>query len=315
MKNFFIPFFWSIFFFLILIAFIIDYIRQKKNKKSLYIQNMHFNDFLWLFLSCVFVFLLWLFSYYDQGVIFANSRIIMFLSGYLLEMLLSVDNVFVWFLIFEALKIPFIYHKKILLYGIWGSCILRLIIIFSGGILFSYWHWLLYFFGVFFLLTGLKIIFFRNSKKEKKHKTCMPFLYKFFRVTNTIDSEKFFLIKNNKFFITPLFVCLILIECSDIICAMDSIPAIFSVTNDFLIIFTSNILSVLALRSIYLLLLRFIKKFSILKYGLSVIFIFIGLKILLNKYIFISSMMFFITVLMILILTLIIDYFFYSKKL
>ncbi|WP_261979699.1 TerC/Alx family metal homeostasis membrane protein [Buchnera aphidicola] len=294
---------WSIFFFLIVIIFIIDHYIYKKNKiQEKFLKKSFFYCFYWFFLSLFFVIIFWFITYKNQGPAIANENIIIFFTGYLLEILLSIDNVFVWFLIFKSLKIPKIFQRKVLLYGIWSAVILRASIIFYGQILFSKYHWILYFFGVFFLLTSLKMIFFNTKNSTKEKNIRMFWISNVFRVSHCIDNKKFFFISDKKLFITPLLLSLIMIELSDIIFSIDSIPAVFFITDNFFIILTSNIFAVLGLRSIYFLISVIIEKYPEIEYGLSGVLIFIAFKILLEKFFVIST---FLTLLIILIILII----------
>jgi len=240
----------------------------------------------------------------------------LFLTSYLLEIILSVDNIFVWFLIFKSLNIPIIYQKKVLLYGSLGAFLLRFIFSFFGFFLFSRWHWILYFFGGLFVFISFKTFFLRSKKQNENEKINVIFyyFYKIFRISENVYCEKFFLKINNKIFFTPLFLSLVLIEFSDIIFSADSIPAIFTITNNLFIILTSNIFAVLGLRSMYLFIVPIIKKFPIFEYALSFILMFIGCKILFEKFIIISTFLTFSIILIILIIAFTINMIFYKKE-
>lgn len=303
---------WSIFFFFCLIVFLLEnFIHKIRQDHSIFFKIISFS---WCFLSLFFIVIFWFFIYINQGLESANSNIILFFTGYLLEISLSIDNVFLWYLIFQNFNIPYIYQKRVLLYGLWGAIILRCFMIFSGKYLFYHWSFLLYLFGIFFLLSGFKIIFFQNKKEIKKEKIKNFWIFSMFRVMKDINSDKFFYILHNKLFVTPLFLSLITIELSDVMFSLDSIPAIFSITDNFFIIFTSNILSVLGLRSIYLSLFNVFQKCSTIKYALAIIFIFIGLKILLEKIFFISSLISFLFIFTVFMTTYIIHVFISMKK-
>ncbi|CAL4326230.1 TerC/Alx family metal homeostasis membrane protein [Buchnera aphidicola] len=315
----FTPLLWSIFFFLIVIIFAIDNYIYKDNKiqeKSL--KHSFFCYSYWFFLSLFFILFFWFVTYKNESSTVANKNVILFFTGYLLEVLLSIDNVFVWFLVFKSLKIPIIFQKKVLLYGIWSAVILRFVIIFYGQILFSKYHWILYFFAMFFLATSLKIIFFNsknNSQNDSQEKNIgMFWISNFFRVSQDVHDKKFFFVLNKKLFITPLLLSLIIIELSDIIFSIDSIPAIFSITDNFFIIVTSNIFAVLGLRSMYFFISTIVEKYPEIEYGLSGVLIFIALKILLEKFVVISTMITLLIILIIIMLTLIINKFLKFKK-
>lgn len=283
------------------------------NLKKISFFKSYFFYYIYAFL--LFILIFWYFIYFHKGIQIANQNIICFLTGYLLEIFLSIDNVFVWFLIFKFFKIPLIYQKKVLLYGLWGALILRSIFSLFGFFLFVKWNWILYFFGIFFIYTSVKFILFPHEEfNNKEDNIKLLWIYKFFRVTKDVKNEKFFVKIEKKLFITPLFISLILIELSDIIFSLDSIPAIFSITHNFFIIFFANFFAVICLRSIYLFTSNFIKNFPLMKYSLPVILIFIGLKILTEKFFNISIFLTLSIILLILIITFLINIIFNYKN-
>lgn len=309
MNNFFyMPLLWSIFFFVVLMIFIIDhYIYKKRRIKEGFLKCFFVYDFYWIFLSLLFFLTFWYVVLQNEGIGIANLKITLFFSGYLLEILLSIDNVCIWFLVFRSFKIPICFQKKVLSYGIWSAVILRSIMIFIGKAFFSKWHWLLCVFGFIFLLTSLKCIFFSKKTNSDKKSIIISWISNNFRVSKDVNSEKFFTIINDKFFLTPLCLSLITIELSDIIFAVDSIPAIFSITDDFFIILSSNIFSVLGLRSMYFFVSMIIEKNTIIEYGLSVILMFIGLKMMLENFFFIPISITFLMILIIVVVIFIIN--------
>lgn len=268
----------------------------------------------YFFTFFIFISIFWFFLYKISGINVANKDIFCFLTSYVLEIILSVDNVFVWFLIFKSLKIPVIYQKKVLLYGLLGALVLRFTFAAFGSFLFSRFHWILYFFGIFFILISLKTFSIQNKKESEINNICLSRIYKIFRISHNTCGENFFLKINNKIFFTPLFVSLILIEISDIIFSADSIPAIFSVTHNLFIILSSNIFSVLGLRFMYLFVAPMINKFPMIEYALSLILMFIGCKILLEKFIIISNFLTFSIILIILAAIFLIHIVFIKKK-
>jgi tellurite resistance protein TerC len=203
-----------------------------------------------------------------------------FLTGYLIEKSLSVDNIFVFVVIFGALGIPALFQHRVLFWGILSALILRAAMIFAGTALLARFHWLIYVFGAFLVLTGLKL-FYAWKKGQEEHPEESAFMRWVKRVvptSNTLDGNHFFTVQNGKRLATPLFLALILIEFTDVIFALDSIPAIFAVTRDPFIVFTSNIFAILGLRSLFFLLAGMVEKFSYLKVGLSGVLVFVGLK-------------------------------------
>lgn len=209
-----------------------------------------------------------------------------FITGYVVEYALSVDNIFVIVLIFGAFGVaPQNYHK-VLLWGIIGAVIMRFMFIFLGAALIDRFHWILYLFGAFLVYTGISMFINRNQKEEidpENHKV-VKFASKYFAVHPHFVGSKFFVKIKGKKMITPLFLVLLIIETTDLIFAVDSIPAIFSITKDPYIVFFSNIFAILGLRSMFFLLVNIIEKFHYLKIGLAVLLAFIGLKMLAEKY-------------------------------
>lgn len=207
-----------------------------------------------------------------------------YLTGYVVEYALSIDNIFVMVLLFGSFGIPEKYYHKVLVWGILGAIILRCIFIFLGAALISEFGWILYVFGAFLVYTGISMYLNRNQEEEvdPQNHPIVKFASKHFKVTHKLDSGKFFHIENGVRYMTPLFLVLLVIEFTDLIFAVDSIPAIFSVTQDPYIVFFSNIFAVLGLRSMFFLLVNIIHKFQYLKVGLAFLLVFIGLKMLLH---------------------------------
>ncbi|RCH55461.1 TerC family protein [Mucilaginibacter hurinus] len=210
-----------------------------------------------------------------------------FITGYVVEYALSVDNIFVMVLIFSAFSVEPKYYHKVLLWGILGAVIMRFIFIFLGSALIDQFHWILYIFGVFLVYTG--VMMFINRKQEDKidpeNHPVVKFASKYFSVHPHFEGGRFFVKRDGKKLITPLFLVVLIIEFTDLIFAVDSIPAIFSVTKDPYIVFFSNIFAILGLRSMFFLLVNIIEKFHYLKVGLAVLLVFIGVKMLAGHYI------------------------------
>ncbi len=207
----------------------------------------------------------------------ANQVGLEFLTGYIVEKTLAVDNIFVFVVVFSFFAIPLKYQHRVLFFGILGALIFRIIFIAMGSILLQY-QWIVIFFGVFLILTGLKIIFAPEKPIDPEKNPVIKLFRKFFPVTPTIEGQKFFLRKEGVLYATPLMVALLFIEVSDIIFAVDSVPAIFAITNEPLIVFTSNVFAILGLRAMYFMLAGIIHKFRYLKYGLGIVLVFVGLK-------------------------------------
>ncbi len=207
-----------------------------------------------------------------------------YLTGYVVEYALSVDNIFVMVLLFTSFGIPERYYHKVLVWGIIGAVVLRCIFIFIGAALIAKFGWILYVFGAFLVYTGYMMYRNRNQEEEvdPQNHTIVKLASKYFKVTHKLDSGKFFIIENGVRYMTPLFLVLLVIEFTDLIFAVDSIPAIFSVTKDPYIVFFSNIFAILGLRSMFFLLVNIIHKFHYIKVGLAFLLVFIGAKMLLH---------------------------------
>ncbi|HTK19120.1 MAG TPA: TerC/Alx family metal homeostasis membrane protein [Mucilaginibacter sp.] len=209
-----------------------------------------------------------------------------FITGYVVEYALSVDNIFVMVLIFTAFSVNPKYYHKVLLWGIIGAIVMRFLFIFLGATLISQFHWILYLFGAFLVYTGVMMFINRNQEDEidPENHNVVKFASKYFAVHPKFEGGKFFVKIDGKKLITPLFLVLMIIEVTDLIFAVDSIPAIFSITKDPYIVFFSNIFAIMGLRSMFFLLVNIIEKFHYLKVGLSVLLSFIGLKMLAANY-------------------------------
>ena len=217
-----------------------------------------------------------LFIMYEHG----TDDGMLFFTGFLVEKSLSLDNIFIMSVVFTSLGIPRIYQHRVLFWGILGAIVMRAILILVGETLISNFHWVLYVFSAFLLYTGVKMVLPEKDEGKFEDSTLYKTLSRFFHVT-TIHSGHFFVKENGKHYITPLFFALMTIEIMDVIFALDSIPAIFLITQDIFIVYTSNIFAILGLRALYFLLEAAVHKFYYLKPALSVIMIFIGIKIFL----------------------------------
>ncbi len=203
-----------------------------------------------------------------------------FFTGYVLEKSLSVDNIFVFILVFSFFKVPSSYQHKVLFWGILGALVMRVILIFSGVALLTKFHWLIYIFGAFLIFTGIKMMLQKDNHIEPDKNILVRLFKKFYPVTNDYHGDKFFVKIDAKRFATPMFVVLLVIEFTDLVFAVDSIPAILAITNDTFIVYTSNVFAILGLRSLYFALAGVMKYFRFLKVGLSVILVFVGTKMM-----------------------------------
>ena len=204
-----------------------------------------------------------------------------FFTGYVIEKSLSVDNVFVWAMLFSYFAVPAMYQHKILFWGVIGALIMRAGMIFLGAALITKFAWIIYIFGAFLILTGLKMIFKKEEEIHPEKNPVVRWFKRFMPVTQEFRGEKFFVVENGVRMATPLFVVLILVEITDLIFAVDSIPAIFAVTKDPFIVYTSNVFAILGLRSLFFALSGVMDKFHYLKIGLGVVLTFVGVKMIL----------------------------------
>ncbi len=222
--------------------------------------------------ACVFG----VFVMYEEGF----DKGMLFFTGFLVEKSLSLDNIFIISVVFTSLRIPRMYQHRVLFWGILGALVMRAILIFLGEALISNFHWVLYIFSAFLVYTGVKMLVVKDNDNEKFEESRLyQIMSKIFHVTHEIKGEHFFVKENGKHYITPLFFALLIVETMDVIFALDSIPAIFLITQDVFIVYTSNIFAILGLRALYFLLEAAVHRFTYLKPALSIILIFIGLKI------------------------------------
>ena len=212
---------------------------------------------------------------------FGEAKAIEFLTGYLIEKSLSIDNIFVFVLVFGYFSVPAIYQHKILFWGILGALVMRVIFIFAGVALIEKFHWTIYIFGAFLIYTGYKMFTEKGTAIDPENNPVMKFFRRVMPVTNQLHGDKFFVNLDGKRYATPLFLVLILIETTDLIFAVDSIPAILAITQDQFIVYTSNVFAILGLRSLYFALAHVVDRFVYLSYGLAIILAFVGTKMLL----------------------------------
>jgi len=236
-----------------------------------------------VWIAIALAFCAWFWWYLDGrfGRELANEKALEYLTGYLIEKSLAVDNVFVWITLFNFFAVPAEFQKRVLLYGVLGAIVMRAALIYVGALLLVKFHWILYIFGLFLMVTGIKMLIFANHEPDLEKNPILRWIRGHMNITNEYHGEKFFVLKQGMRFATPMFVVLVLVEATDLIFAVDSIPAIFAVTSDPFIVFTSNIFAILGLRAMYFLLVDMAERFHLLKYGLAVILMFIGVKMLL----------------------------------
>lgn len=223
---------------------------------------------------------------FEQAAHQYNKRLTLeYITGYLIEYSLSIDNIFVMILIFSTFAVPPQYYKRVLMWGILGAVVMRFIFIFAAGALIAKYEWILLVFGLFLMYSGTKMFIERNKKEEMnpEKNPLIKFCSKRWNVTNTIDDHSFFKKINGARYITPLFLCMITIEFTDVLFAVDSIPAVFSVTKDPYIVFFSNIFAIMGLRSLFFLISGMVQKFRFLKIGLAFLLFVIGVKMIIES--------------------------------
>ncbi len=275
------PLLWGGFAVVVAIMLAIDLLLQgRRGAHTMTMKQAAAWSLVWVTLSLLFNAAFWWYLVQTQGREVADPQALAFLTGYLIEKSLAVDNVFVWLMLFSYFSVPAALQRRVLVYGVLGAIVLRTVMIFTGSWLISQFDWILYIFGAFLLFTGVKMALAHEDESGIGDKPLVRWLRGHLRMTDTIDNEHFFVRKNGLLYATPLMLVLILVELSDVIFAVDSIPAIFAVTTDPFIVLTSNLFAILGLRAMYFLLAGVAERFSMLKYGLAVILVFIGIKML-----------------------------------
>lgn len=272
---------WIGFFALIILLLMVDLKGFNRNAHEVKIKEALWQSAFWIALSLIFCAVIYFTDDFGSGN--GHNQALNFLTGYLIEKSLSMDNLFVFVMLFSFFGIPAKYQHEVLFWGIFGALVMRGIFIFAGVALINQFSWVIYIFGIFLIYTGVKMAMEKEGVKLEPNKNPIVKLFKrFFPVTDTLHEGKFFIKDNHKLMATPLFVALLVIECSDIIFAVDSIPAVLAISHDSFIVFTSNVFAILGLRALYFALAGITKYFVYLKYGLAIILTFIGVKMILG---------------------------------
>lgn len=265
---------WILFHIIIIIMLVIDLGILNRQAHIIKIKEAVIYSAIWIALAFIF----------NIGIYFSNGEkeALEFLTGYIIEKSLSIDNIFVMILIFKAFQIPEKFQHKILFWGILGAIILRGTMIFFGIALLNYFHWLFYVFGLVLIYSSINLLLTKEEEKEQdiKDNFIIKIVKKFYPYTTDNEKGRFFLKKDSKKYVTNIFLSLLVVEFTDLIFALDSIPAIFAITLDPFIVYTSNIFAILGLRSLYFALSGIISIFHYLKYGLFIILFFIGIKMI-----------------------------------
>ncbi len=239
----------------------------------------------WVGAALLFAAGLWWYLDGESGRAIANERTLEFVTGYLIEKSLAVDNVFVWLMLFAYFAVPPELQKRVLVYGVLGAIVMRTAMIFGGAWLIAQFHWVLYVFGAFLVITGVKMWWFAGEEPDLARNPVVRWMRRHLRVSDGFHGERFFvrLDQGGRMLLhaTPLFLVLVLVELTDLVFAVDSIPAIFAITTDPFIVLTSNVFAILGLRAMYFLLADMAARFTLLKYGLALVLVFVGTKMLL----------------------------------
>ena len=279
------PALWAGFAAFVVIAIAIDLLAlERKGAHSVTVREALLWSLLWVGLSLAFCGLLWYWVDGHLGRAAADQKATEFLTGYVIEKSLSVDNIFVFIMIFTFFAVPAEYQRRVLIYGVLGAVVLRAVMILGGALLVAKFHWILYVFGLFLVITGFKMLIFADKEADLAANPVLKWMRGHLRITHEYHGEKFTVVKEGVRWFTPLFLVLVLIETSDVIFAVDSIPAIFSVTTDPFIVFTSNIFAIMGLRSLYFLMADLNGRFHLLKYGLALVLVFVGTKMLIADF-------------------------------
>jgi tellurite resistance protein TerC len=236
---------------------------------------------------------------------FGKTKALEFLTGYVIEYSLSVDNIFVFILIFTYFSIKPEYQHEVLFWGIIGALVMRAVFIFTGVALINSFHWIIYVFGGFLVITGIRMLFSGDTEVDPEKNPVVRFARKFLPVTNNMHGDKFFIREHSRIFATPLFIVLLIIESSDLIFTVDSIPAILAISKDTFIVFTSNIFAILGLRSLYFAISGIMNLFRYLKVGLAFVLTFVGLKMCLSNIITVPIFYSLLTIISILVISII----------
>jgi tellurite resistance protein TerC len=276
------PLMWSLFAAMVLIALAIDFFAMsKQGAHRVSTKGAAIWSLIWVAVSFAFAGWLWWTLGGLEGNEQANAKTLEFITGYLIEKALAVDNIFVFLMVFTYFAVPAEFQKRVLMIGILGALVLRAVMILIGAWLIAQFHWILYLFGAFLVFTGVKMWWAAGQEPDLEGNPALKWIRRKMKISPTYDGEKFFTVVNGVKMATPLFVVILLIGIVDIVFAVDSIPAIFAITTDPFIVLTSNVFAILGLRAMYFLLANMHERFHLLSYGLAIVLVFIGTKMLL----------------------------------
>jgi len=275
------PWMWAAFIAFVLVMLALDlFVFGGRKAHKVSVKEAASWSLVWVSLALLFNAGLWWYLNGTAGPEIADRKALEFLTGYLIEKSLSVDNVFIFLLIFSSFHVSAEYQRRVLVYGVLGAIVMRAIMILAGAWLVREFSWVLYVFGFFLVVTGMRMLVMAEKEPDLTKNPVLKFARRHLRISEDDHGEKFSIMKGGVRYFTPLFLVLILIEVSDLVFAVDSIPAIFAITTDPFIVFTSNIFAIMGLRALYFLLADVADRFHLLKYGLAMVLTFIGAKML-----------------------------------
>jgi tellurite resistance protein TerC len=276
------PLLWTLFGVFVLAALCVDFFAmERQGAHRVSIKEATIWSLIWVAVSFVFVGWLWWYLGGPAGDPVAEQKALEFVTGYLVEKALAVDNIFVFLMLFTYFAVPAEYQKRVLMIGILGALVLRAVMILLGAWLIAQFHWILYLFGAFLVFTGVKMWLATGQEPDLGANPALQWVRRHIKIAPHYDGEKFFTMHNGVKMATPLFVVILLIGIVDVIFAVDSIPAIFAITMDPFIVLTSNVFAILGLRAMYFMLAGMHERFHLLSYGLAIVLVFIGTKMLL----------------------------------
>jgi len=280
------PLMWGLFAAFVLVALLVDFLAMnRQGAHRVTMGEAAVWTLIWVAVSFVFVGLLWWYLIEirgdEIGRAMADAKALEFVTGYLVEKALAVDNIFVFLLVFTFFAVPEAFQKRALMIGILGALVLRALMIFAGAWLIARFDWVLYLFGAFLVFTGVKMWWAAGQEPDLESNPALKWIRRHMRIAPDLDDEKFFTVVNGVKMATPLFVVILLIGIVDVVFAVDSIPAIFAITTDPFIVLTSNVFAILGLRAMYFLLAGLHERFHLLSYGLAIVLVLIGAKMLL----------------------------------
>ena len=275
------PWMWAAFIGFVLVMLALDlFVFGGRKAHKVGVKEAAAWSLVWVSLALAFNAGLWWYLKGAVGPEIAERKALEFLTGYLIEKSLSVDNVFIFLLIFSSFHVAAEYQRRVLIYGVLGAIVMRAVMILAGAWVVREFSWVLYLFGAFLVVTGMRMLVMAEKEPDLEQNPVLRFARRHLRISDGQHGEKFSVVQNGVRYFTPLFLVLILIEASDLVFAVDSIPAIFAITTDPFIVFTSNIFAILGLRALYFLMADVADRFHLLKYGLAMVLTFIGTKML-----------------------------------